>query len=93
MVTQLAFMIVSTVFFQVKVVASVLFVLPYSPGKQSSQTLWAKRSPWLMPVTLQGSVGSRCLPARAVVRAVTAKHELGLSHTCRVPTHDTALEA
>ena len=41
-------------------------------GKHSLQQLLAKRLPELVPVTLSDSVGSRCLSARAVVRAATA---------------------
>ena len=43
-----------------------------------------RRSPQLVPVTTPDAVGSRCQPAPAVVRAVTAtKHELGLSRTAQ----------
>ena len=53
----------------------------------------ATRSPQLVPVTLQGGVGSRCQPARAVVRAVTAtKHEPGLSPLHRVVSYGSAME-
>ena len=63
------------------------------PGKQSSQNLSAKRSPQLVPVTTPGGVGSRCLPAHAVVRAVTAtKHELGLSPIYRFVSYGSAME-
>ena len=45
------------------------------------------------PVTLQGGVGSRCRPARAIVRAVTAtKHEPGLSPLNRVVSYGSVME-
>ena len=60
----------------------------------SSQILPATRSPQLVPVKMQGGVGSLCLSARAVVRAVTAeKHEPGLSPLYRVVSCDSAMEA
>ena len=50
-------------------------------------------NPRLVPVTLRGGVGSRCPPARAIVRAVTAtKHEPGLSPSHCVVSYGSALE-
>ena len=66
---------------------------PLFPGKQSSRNLSARRSPQLVPVSARGGVGSRCPPARAVVRAATAtKHELGLSPFDRVVSHCSAVD-
>ena len=60
---------------------TVLFFLE----KESSRNLSARRSPH--------GVGSRCQPARALVRAVTAtKHEPGLSPSCRVVSCGSAME-
>ena len=65
----------------------------FSQRKRVHANLSARRSPQLVPVTLQGGVGSRCQPARAVVRAVTAtKHEPGLSPSCRVVSCGSAME-
>ena len=70
-----------------------LHYCPVFPGKQSSRSLSARRSPQLAPVTLHGGVGSRCPPARAIVRAVTAtKHEPGLSPSYRVVSYGSAME-
>ena len=52
-----------------------------------------RRSPQLVPVTPRGGVGSRCQPALAIARPVTAtKHEPGLSPLCRVVSYDSAVE-
>ena len=57
-----------------------LHCIPPFRETKSSQKLSVKRSPQLMPVTLQGGVGRFCPPARALVRAATAtKHEPGSS--------------
>ena len=54
----------------------------------------ARRSRQPVPVTPQSGVGSRCIAARALVRAVTAtKHELGLSPSYRVVSYSPAMEA
>ena len=70
------------------------FALPSSfSGKQSSRNLSARRSPHLIPVTTLGGVGSRCQPAHAIARAVTAtKHEPGLSPSRRVVSYGSATE-
>ena len=61
--------------------------------KQSSRNLSARRSPQLVLLAPRGGVGSRCPPARAIVRAVTAtKHEPGLSPSYRVVSYGSALE-
>ena len=70
-----------------------------------TQNLSAKRSPQLVPVTLQGGVGSRCPPARAN-RARCYRHEarvgiVALISCCRVrlgneglvPPDETALSS
>ena len=45
-------------------------------------------------VTNEGGIGSRCPPARAIVRAVTAtKHEPGLSPLYRAVWYGSAMEA
>ena len=98
-VAQLGFVTVNAVFLRVEVSGLCSFrSLPRFPENQISQKSLAKRSPELVPVTVQGGVGSRCLPARAVVRAVTAtKHELGLPPSSRVvscgsaPTENASL--
>ena len=47
----------------------------------------------IVPVTTRGGVGSQCLPARAIVRAVTAtKHDLGFSPSYRVVSNGSAME-
>ena len=67
-------------------------VLSFS-GKQISQNLSGRRPPQLIPATLQGGVGSRCQPPRAVVRAVNAtKHKPGLSPSYRVVSYGSAVE-
>ena len=59
-------------------------------ARRSFQKLSAMSSPQPAPVT--GGVGSRCLPARAIVRAVTAtKHEPGLSPLYRVVSHGSVV--
>ena len=66
---------------------------PLFQTKQGSRNLSARSSPQLAPVILQGGVGSRCHPSRAVVRDVTAtKHEPGLSPLHRVVSYGSALE-
>ena len=63
-------------------------------GNRVHKNLSARRSPQLVPVTMQGGVGSRCLPARAVMRAITAtKHEPGLSPSYSGASYGSAMEA
>ena len=51
------------------------------------------RSPQFVPITTLGSVGSRCQPASAFVRAATAtKNEPGLSPSYRVVSYCSAME-
>ena len=65
---------------------------PLLPAKQGSTNLLATSSPQLAPVTPSCGVGSRCRPARVIVRAVTAtKHEPGLSPLHRVVSYGSAL--
>ena len=47
-----------------------LHCCPLCPEKQSLRKLSVSRSPQVVPVTPRGGVGSRCPPARAIVRAV-----------------------
>ena len=67
----------------------------FSRETKFTHNLSARRSPQLVPVNRpQDGVGSRCPPARAVVRAANAtKHEPGLSPSYRVVSYGSALEA
>ena len=68
-------------------------LLSFSRERQISRNSSMRRSPQLVPVTPPGGDGSRCPPARAVVRAATAtKHEPGLSPSYRVVSYGPALE-
>ena len=70
-----------------------LHCCPPFQGKRSSQSLSARRSPQLVPVSSRGGVGSRCQPAHAIARPETAtKHEPGLSPLYRVVSYGSTRE-
>ena len=93
MLAQLSFAIVHDASHQFRA-GGHLFALTSSFSRETEFTKFVSaKIPQSVPVTLQGGVGSRCRPTRAIVRAMTAtKHEPGLSPSYRVVSYGPALE-